>query len=187
MAETEPLSQRFDLKYVHRPTMQQRIVRWASLALVVLIGLYFALAGVLQDDRAYSSGPVTQAHASFENNCEHCHRPDPDTTGYWLPAQDEACLRCHVAGAHHGFESAHPDSAMRVSDRLGRVSMSMNCASCHVEHKGRDHNLLHVPDAACVACHGRLDEVRAEIESLEARSPQGNADTQASANQEDSP
>ena len=171
MAEGEPLTQRYDLKYVHRATPQQRLVRWLSLGGVALIVAYFVFAGLLDDSRAYSSGPLTQAHAMFGIDCAQCHEADPDTTGYWLPVQDEACLRCHVAGAHHGLDAAHPDSSMRVSDRFGRMSMALNCASCHVEHQGPDHNLLHVPDAACVECHGQLNEIRSQIEALDARQP----------------
>jgi hypothetical protein len=83
-----------------------------------MVVLYFFIAGLVDDRRAFSSGPLTQAHAMFGDDCAQCHAADPDTTGYWLPVQDEACLRCHVAGAHHGLESAHPASSMRVSDRL---------------------------------------------------------------------
>ena len=40
--------------------------------------------------------------------------------------------------------------------RLGTVVMSGNCADCHVEHKGRDHDLNRMDDRFCVQCHGDL-------------------------------
>lgn len=162
----KPLSQRYDLSYVRRTTWPHRLVRWLSLGGVVVIAGYFIFSGFTHDRRAYTSGPMTHAHAMFGDDCAQCHQPDPESTGFWLPVQDQACLRCHVAEAHHPFEAVHPSSTMRVSDRFGRIPVAIDCASCHVEHQGVDHDLKMVPDAACVRCHGQLDEARAELETL---------------------
>lgn len=188
----KPLSQQYDLSYVRRSAWPHSLVRWLSLVVVMLIAGYFIFAGFTHDRRAYTSGPMTHAHAMFGDDCAQCHQPDPDSTGFWLPAQDEACLRCHVAEAHHPFEAVHAGSTMRVSDRLGRIPVAIDCASCHVEHQGADHDLTMVPDAACVRCHGQLEEARAELEQLhesrarridyynqpEPETPTGNQDAQ---------
>ena len=105
-------------------------------------------------------GPVVESHASIEADCDACHAP--------LSEQDEAtlCNACHTEigndiAARKGFHGRLPPDEGR------------QCASCHVEHEGRDavivvldeatfdHDLTDFPllgghsSVACGACHSQ--------------------------------
>lgn len=72
-----------------------------------------------------------------------------------MPATDAKCLLCHEnqAGLHASNQidlftmsmPGHPD-----------VRLSGNCAACHMEHQGREHDLTAVSDQTCVKCHADL-------------------------------
>lgn len=155
--DPRPLSERFDLRYVQRRSWPYAQVRWLSFAAIIAGAAYLAASWWLGDQRAFSSGDLSEPHALFADHCDQCHQPDPDRSGYWLPASDAACLRCHSAPAHpdpHArLYSAGP---VRVGDRLADAAMAGNCAACHVEHRGRDHDLSRVDDRFCVQCHRDL-------------------------------
>jgi hypothetical protein len=74
-------------------------------------------------------GPVIEAHADEERNCDACHG-DFDKSG-----QSNLCLNCHEHVAEdqlqaHGFHGQSP------------AAVDSSCKSCHKEHKGRDFNSI---------------------------------------------
>ncbi len=74
-------------------------------------------------------GPLTQAHAKEEKQCESCHGQ------FDKSAQDALCLDCHKAVAKdiktaNGFHGRVPN--------LDRSP----CKSCHKDHEGRDFNIV---------------------------------------------
>jgi len=157
MKDPRPLSERFDLTYVRHRTWPNNLARWASFALVLAVGGVLAVLALRRDNRIYTAGTLTTAHAMFGDDCRQCHLPDPSRSGYWLPPSDKACLQCHTAAAHPDPHQATLAGELHaVPGQLGKVVMSGNCADCHVEHKGRDHDLNRIDDRFCVQCHGDL-------------------------------
>lgn len=169
--DKRPLSQRFDLNYVRGRTWPKRQYQLFSVVLALLAMGYVAVAALRHDHRLYTSGDISLVHASFADDCAQCHEPDPTRNGYWLSARDEACLKCHVAEEHHPLRSTHAGMPMQVHDRLGPIAMSMRCVDCHVEHRGLDHDLNAVPDAACVACHQNLEAYRSSAPAPQPPAP----------------
>ncbi|MCE9592130.1 MAG: hypothetical protein K8S99_16620 [Planctomycetes bacterium] len=158
MRDPRPLSERFDLTYVRRRLWPYNWTRWLSISLAIAAGTYLAVASLMHDKRVYSAGEISHAHAMFTQRCDTCHQPDRTArTRYWLPAADTACLKCHDAGQHPDPHAALYAGQPLFRDRLAPVVMSSNCAACHTEHKGADHNLKTVADSFCVQCHGDLD------------------------------
>jgi hypothetical protein len=151
-----PLSERFDLKYVRRRHFPDTWTGRLSLGAVLAVGAFVAYAAISGDERAFSSGALTYAHAMFADDCTQCHAPDPGRVGYWLPAQDSACLRCHVAPLHNPHQSMFRGDATIFTSQVGPVEMSGDCSACHVEHRGADTSLNLVHDRMCIACHRDL-------------------------------
>lgn len=154
MQDGRPLSERFDLTYVHRRHFADR---WtAPLAILAFLAAPLVLGGLMLTGShgAYSSGPVTSAHAMFADDCGECHAPDPRRSGFWLPVRDELCLACHDAPLHNPNQSMF----VGVHHAIGveETVMSSSCSVCHVEHRGRDADLSQVSDQTCVQCHADL-------------------------------
>src|SRR5207244_11563143 len=102
------------------------------------IAAAFAIAlfvlGVGKTTRVFSRGPVSQAHAMFENNCATCH-----TRAFSMVA-NQACQQCHDGPSH----PAKPvDTAKLISEP--------RCTACHVEHRGAA--LAGANDRNRTACH----------------------------------
>jgi hypothetical protein len=72
-------------------------------------------------------GPVIQAHAEEEKQCESCH------SSFDKSAQDALCLDCH--------EQVDSDR-QRTEGFHGRSPAAANssCKTCHKDHKGRDYD-----------------------------------------------
>ena len=156
MSDFRALSDRFDLTYVRR---RHGIDRWiAPLSALVVLGVVCALAlmSFQSNNRMYSSGTLTLAHDMFAQDCARCHQQDPDRSGFWLPARDEACLSCHDDTSHSRHGSPHAGGDLSFVDN--EHPFARNCASCHTEHSGRIHDLARVPDMQCTVCHTDLDE-----------------------------
>ncbi len=100
-----------------------------------------------------SKGPLTRAHAAWDNQCEACHTPFQGiNTSRWSPslnrastAGDQNCQTCHAGPAHHPNQIA---------------SEVPSCAECHRDHRGRDFRLAATPDAGCTGCHADLGRHR---------------------------
>jgi len=80
-------------------------------------------------ERLIMPGPVISGHADIENVCKNCHKPFEQTR------QRTLCLDCHkdVAAdvrAGRGFHG-------RIRD-----IRTVECKSCHTEHKGREADIV---------------------------------------------
>lgn len=102
--------------------------RYIAVALTVLVFLSVqAEAQILE--KLVMPGPVSDAHAKTEANCDACHAP------FSKEKQRSLCLDCHedvgkdlVAGV--GFHGRN--ASIRAAE----------CATCHTEHEGRDFDIV---------------------------------------------
>ncbi len=90
-------------------------------------------AGLLLWTAMVSPGPLSAAHAFIGSQCETCHTP---TRG----VEATACLTCHVTAAL----TLLPQPATTFHANIGE------CASCHVEHQGRDRRPINMDHSALV-------------------------------------
>ena len=170
---------RIDLNY-HRRWHPWRATRVSLVVACALLAAgWVAYASIARDprnpgrlmlvDRIHNPGPVTRAHASFENDCRACHdgaTPDGATQhAYWKNVSDQACLNCHDGSAHHANQKladAHGGVSagaltLAVKDSAHPHGMrSASCVSCHVEHRGHE-KLVGVSNQLCVDCHVDLN------------------------------
>src|SRR5262245_33781867 len=112
-----------------------RPVRVAALAALILVWGALRIPGraTAQDDDFFNSspGPLSQSHAGFDSQdkCNDCH-----TGGRGLA--NDKCLGCHD----------HKDLKERIDNGRGFHSSSLvkgkKCESCHLEHKGRNYDLM---------------------------------------------
>jgi hypothetical protein len=120
----------------------RRRVTWLTLLAGVALG---AAAFLPRASRLYQAGPVSTAHAMFNNDCGQCHTENFQTARRFWPVNesvravpDDACTRCHDGPPHNG-----------------QVKHSDHCAACHREHRGRV-ALARLPDSQCLACHADI-------------------------------
>lgn len=108
------------------------MARWhkvAALSLLALLAVISVPGHAASFERLVMPGPVSSAHAQFEDDCSACHAPLSETPQLTL------CASCHedVLGditANTGFHGKHPEVS------------GQECQSCHREHKGRDAKTL---------------------------------------------
>lgn len=115
-----------------------------------------AVAGGFAPDEVWSSGPLSNAHASLSNNCGACH------TQAFVSVTDSACQACHT-------KSALPDHAAPARLASGRQPETGvmaaahgafnlpqgRCTSCHKEHEG-EATVMTVAQQFCTDCHAGL-------------------------------
>jgi Cytochrome c7 and related cytochrome c len=139
------LNDALELDYYRRPGPVRRFRR-LILWLVFLTGCaLLALVFWLGRPSLYQAGPVSTAHALFDNDCARCHttafqpvrRLAPSNAGFRSVA-DAACLTCHDGPLHNAQQESPP-----------------SCSSCHQEHRGRP-QLAQVASDHCTACHANL-------------------------------
>ena len=154
------------------PVCQPRLsirARRGRLNLAVFIGAVGAvLVGIAGPWRLdfVSPGELASVHRAFErprdapNDCAVCHVAAGQGPLGWIsgaladhgsPDDSRACLRCHFADTTartHAF-SVHGLPA----DMLDAARPPLACATCHREHRGRDHDLAFMDDTRCQVCH----------------------------------
>jgi len=146
---TKVRAKRIAIDYFKGPHPFRRWKLILSLAAPTLAAFWVVGAAVQRDQRIYTSGPVSSAHAMFGARCSDCHVPAtavptaerpgaPGAGHFFLRPTDKACLACHDGPIHHEQQVFTP-----------------GCASCHVEHKGRV-ELAALSDPHCVQCHADL-------------------------------
>ena len=131
------LAQRIDLYYFRHASPLRRWRTILSIAAPVVGLLWLGGMAAAGSRVAFSSGPVTAAHAFAESKCEACHVRD---TGFRAHVSDDACLTCHDAPAHAGSKEPPP-----------------SCVTCHREHQGRT-ALAHTSNELCARCHARHEK-----------------------------
>jgi cytochrome c7-like protein len=129
------LAKRIDLQYFTRPNLIKKWRLYLSIGLVVFAVAWVAYEGVTRNQRVYTKGPLSSAHAVLTTNCDVCHVRD---ASFQAPVADKACLACHDAPTHNQLQRFTP-----------------TCGSCHVEHTGKAH-LAEVASSGCTQCHGDL-------------------------------
>lgn len=109
-------------------------------------------------DTMWTSGPLSEAHANLENDCQACHQ------NAFVSVRDSACQSCHTDVHDHAEDArmaaAEPDPGLgrgfllAVADAFNRPRRS--CASCHAEHEGAG-AMAPAPQRFCSDCHADLD------------------------------
>lgn len=105
----------------------------ASGALIILVTVFLFQGSVIFSPGSLSAqntrGLVlasASSHAEIEQQCKYCHQP-------LVSSQSESCLKCH------------DDIASQIdlqSGLHGILSGVNSCRSCHMDHKGRDFDML---------------------------------------------
>lgn len=126
------LAQRIDLYYFKHASPLRRWRTILSIAVPAAAVAWFGGMAAAGSRAAFSSGPVSGAHAFAEAKCDVCHVKD---TAFRAHVPDKACVTCHDAPSHAGSKQPAPE-----------------CASCHREHQGRG-ALARTPDDFCERCH----------------------------------
>src|SRR5260370_41099888 len=132
---TNAVAQRIDLNYFKRPTPFKRATLWLAVFAPVIALVWIGWHFFGHDNRVYSSGRLSEAHAVLEKQCAACHVQRAG--GFSAAAADSACLACHDGPTHH--ETAK--------------SAKLACAECHLEHRGRV-KLAAARKQSCAHCHG---------------------------------
>jgi len=139
---TKAVAQRIDLNYFKRPTPFKRAKLWLAILAPALALVWIGWHFFGGDQRVYSSGRLSGAHAVLERQCAACHVRE--ARGFSAKAADAACLACHDGPEHH------PISPER---RHAQGDTELRCAECHVEHRVEVH-LAGASGQACARCHG---------------------------------
>ena len=135
-----------EMDYYQRPRALKRWKRWFMLIIVlVCVGGVVAAIFTPQAKKLYQAGPVSPAHAMFNEDCSVCHQQSFQTAKRLVnwskdisAVPDQACSRCHEGPPHNTL-----------------LLEEQRCANCHREHQGR-RMLSEVPDSHCLDCHNDL-------------------------------
>ena len=115
-----------------------RPLSWAGIVLVLSLFLLLPLAWEGAQS-PWNTGDVSRGHAYIENDCQSCH------SGLFRPVQNEDCMTCHHDIGRH----APSEMAMAELD-------DASCATCHLEHRGRQVDLADLGAGFCADCHSDL-------------------------------
>jgi hypothetical protein len=133
---TKNLAKRMDLQYFKKSHPLRRWRHYLSI-LVPLVAIGWFAIHRANSHKIYSSGPLSTAHAVLGKQCNVCH---VTTLGLFrAKVTDDACAKCHDAPAHHP----------------NKVTPTVSCASCHVEHQGSP-RLASTDNSSCTQCHANL-------------------------------
>ena len=140
--------------YVWPESAWRRLPFAAALGLTVIAGLVlFEVGGRWASDlrRPLMPGSLVAAHSTV-STCESCHVPARGVSNF-------RCRRCHdESGPGRMTQAAHVG---RHYARLGSAEPrqleeihALECVRCHVDHRGREANLVQAGNEQCVGCHG---------------------------------
>lgn len=107
-------------------------------------------------DEVWSSGPLSNAHASLSNNCGACHQQA------FVSVTDSACQACHVPAAlpDHALPARMAKGRLPETGVIAAAHSAFNlppgrCTSCHKEHEG-EATVMTVAASFCTDCHAGL-------------------------------
>lgn len=153
------------------PPPANRLYRRALVVLAVVAAVGCGLLLTPESWRARkhaSPGAVAASHAVFEDACGQCHSASPSL--FSRGAADARCVRCHASTAEGDF--THADHVRAgAGDPAGTTPrhQAPECATCHIEHRGRDAALSAVADANCMRCHFSGFAAHPELQALRDR------------------
>lgn len=152
----------------------KRATAWLALAAILLaflaLPIYSHLTrstpadgptndGTVLMDASWSTGALSTAHHSLEDNCEACHA-EP-----FQSVQDETCLTCHENIADHadtprqltgrGPMSTGDALQWAVAEQFGKEGPG-SCTTCHTEHEGAG-RMEPTAQQFCSDCHDGMD------------------------------
>jgi hypothetical protein len=87
------LAKRIDLQYFKRPNFIRKLRLYLSLGLVVLALGWVVYAGISRNQRVYTKGPLSSAHAVLTTSCDVCHVRN---ASYRAAVPDKACPKLHA-------------------------------------------------------------------------------------------
>jgi hypothetical protein len=142
------------------PPSRGRMLLFGGLAAVLIVAIAVALQ-LVGARQVFSPGDVASPHARIDLRCAQCHSPVRGVVAL-------RCERCHDAiGSDRLQLSAHVLFGSGDS-RLAHGAGERECATCHVEHRGRGHDLRAVSDGQCASCHFRNLGSHPNFEALRA-------------------
>lgn len=104
-------------------------------------------------DELWSTGKLSNAHASLSNNCGACHNQA------FVSVTDSSCKACHTPAAlpDHAKPSRLASSQGPETGIIGIAHKAFNlpqgrCTSCHKEHEG-EATVMTVAASFCTDCH----------------------------------
>src|ERR1700740_2452820 len=86
---TKTVAQRIDLNYFKRATPFKRAKLWLAIVAPAIALVWIAWHFLGHDNRVYSSGRLSGAHAVLENECGACHVRQ--SGGFSATAADSGC------------------------------------------------------------------------------------------------
>ncbi len=154
---TKKLAQRIDRDYFKRTFA---IARWRNLLSLGCIAIalgWLAWHAFARDQRVYTAGKLTAAHAILDHHCESCHQSG---SAFTMKVTNQACTSCHDGPVHQARQMFEPA-----------------CVTCHEEHQSPERLRL-ASDSACTTCHADLRvktgtvKVAAHIDSFNSGHPE---------------
>jgi predicted CXXCH cytochrome family protein len=116
-------------------------------------------AGKVAFDSSWSTGKLSLAHHSLEDNCEACH------VDAFVSVRDETCLTCHEDIGDHAEAPRLADGRAphglgegfqwAVAGMFGKEGPGA-CTTCHTEHEGPT-RMDPASQQFCADCHDTLD------------------------------
>jgi hypothetical protein len=121
-----------------------RIAVISSIIVILGLTIFFVVPLSSSQKRAWTSGPISNAHKLIEADCKKCHATP------FVRVQDKECLACHNLTEHakgiENFSSKH-------------ANLSLRCAECHMEHNG-DNALISRDERFCTSCHATMSSLK---------------------------
>ncbi len=109
-------------------------------------------------DTMWTSGSLSIAHKSLENNCQACHVKEFETV------KDETCMNCHKDDAHDHAKPDRLSAAMGTKSLGGKIEGVFmagfgipegRCVECHTEHEGEG-RMEPTAQQFCSDCHADI-------------------------------
>lgn len=110
-------------------------------------------------DTMWSSGALSQAHHSLENDCQACH------VDAFVTVTDKTCLNCHEEDAHDHAQPTRLLTARGDPEGLAVIGATFaaafnkprgRCVECHTEHEGEG-AMQPTAQQFCADCHNEMD------------------------------
>ena len=160
-------SARIDWGYhaAKRPMVRVRTWLWVLAFALVAVPLVGATVGYALTDTGHttftasaSRGPLTNAHAAWDTQCEACHVPFQPVSG---DAKSARLLATFGIGPGHPKDASasvrcEQCHAGPPHNPAAKAESTVGCATCHRDHQGRDFSLVNLADSNCTSCHANL-------------------------------